>query len=130
MAGSALCLTLGAWGCTSPSAPQAQPPADAATGERQVPGGQEPFAGEIAGVTFKPEVTAEDFGCEPDEAVHEVPAETVSSPLVFSAVFLEPAFALTWGDTVSVCGDRPISFAVEAHTEGKRVHIHRRAAKP
>lgn len=53
----------------------------------------------------------------------------MSSPLIFRADFLEPDYILSGGDVVGVCRHRPISFAIGARADGRRVHIHRLAAR-
>lgn|GEM_PF-6966562 len=128
MAAWMLLIALGLCGCSQPpAAPAAQP--GSAADQPQGETGRQPFAGEYGGVTFKPSVEAADFGCEPGAAVEEVPAETVMSPLLFSADFLEPEYTLSGGDLVAVCQDRPIALALEAVGEGRRLRIQRLAGK-
>lgn len=89
-------------------------------GPTPVPGGSQPFAGELAGISFKNgPMEAADFQCPPDLPVHEIaPAET-DTPLVFEPAFLEPEFQVERTSGVAVCGDRPISFAITAVRNGE-----------
>lgn len=98
---------------TTPPAP-ADPPAVFTVDDLQRDSGKEPFTGQFGGLLFKQTVSAENLGCPPAAPVDEVPAQTISSPLIIDVKFLAPAFSITGGERVAVCGNHAISYAVRA----------------